>query len=175
VAEQPAVVSTLDAAGSALKAKLPTVPADQQADVKKSIDMTDRVVASGKSGSLPPIETANAMRSIVGTGVQDPSVSKVADVLGSADNYGGRSSFRACVPLAAIAAVVFAILFVNDRRRGGYRGEQIAGAPAGAHYRELGGEWWVGSDGTASGCFGVSRPSPSSQPSRHPLHEERNA
>jgi MFS family permease len=133
VAEQPAVVSTLDAAGSALKAKLPTVPADQQADVKKSIDMTDRVVASGKSGSLPPIETANAMRSIVGTGVQDPSVSKVADVLGSADNYGGRSSFRACVPLAAIAAVVFAILFVNDRRRGGYRVEQIAGAPAGAH------------------------------------------
>lgn len=133
VAEQPAVVSTLDAAGSALKAKLPSVPADQQADVKKSIDMTDRVVASGKSGTLPPIETANAMRSIVGTGVQDPSVSKVAEVLGSADNYGGRSSFRACVPLAAIAAVVFAILFVNDRRRGGYRVEQIAGAPATAH------------------------------------------
>ena len=133
VAEQPAVVSTLDAAGSALKAKLPSVPADQQADVKKSIDMTDRVVASGKSGTLPPIETANAMRSIVGTGVQDPSVAKVADVLGSADNYGGRSSFRACVPLAAIAAVVFAILFVNDRRRGGYRVEQIAGAPATAH------------------------------------------
>jgi fucose permease len=130
VAEQPAVVSTLDAAGSALKAKLPSVPADQQADVQKSIDITDKVVASGKSGALPPIETANAMRSVIGTGVQDPAVAKVQEVLGPAENYGGRSSFRACVPLAAIAAVVFAILFVNDRRRGGYRVERIVGDDA---------------------------------------------
>ena len=34
VAEQPAVVSALDAASKALAAKLPSVPADQQADVK---------------------------------------------------------------------------------------------------------------------------------------------
>src|SRR5256885_1424223 len=82
--------------------------ADQRADVQKSIDMTDKVVAAGTSGPLPPIETANAMRAIVGSGVDDPIVGRVQSVLGSADNYGGRSSFRSCVPLAAIAAVVFA-------------------------------------------------------------------
>ena len=73
VAEQPAVVSTLGSARDALRAKLPSVPADQQPDVQKSIDLTDKVVTSGASGSLPPIETANAMRSIIGTGVQDPA------------------------------------------------------------------------------------------------------
>jgi fucose permease len=130
VAEQPVVVSTLDSARNALKAKLPSVPADQQPDVQKSIDMTDKVVTAGASGTLPPIETANAMRSIIGSGVQDPAVSKVQAVLGPAENYGGRSSFRACVPLAAIAAVVFAMLYVNDRRRGGYRVERLAGDDA---------------------------------------------
>jgi fucose permease len=135
VADQPAVVSALDAGRSALRAKLPSVPADQQPDVQRSIDLTDKVLTSTAAGSLPPIETANAMRSIVGSGVQDPAVSKISEVLGAADNYGGRSSFRACVPLAAIAAVVFAMLYVNDRRKGGYRVERVDGVPraAGAH------------------------------------------
>jgi hypothetical protein len=130
VAEQPAVVSVLDSARNALKAKLPTVHADQQADVQKAIDITDKVVATGGSGPLPPIETANAMRSIIGTSVADPSVTRVQSLLGPAENYGGRASFRSCVPLAAIAAVVFAMLYVNDRRRGGYRVERLAGDDA---------------------------------------------
>jgi MFS family permease len=130
VAEQPVVVSTLDSARNALKAKLPSVPADQQPDVQKSIDMTDKVVAAGAAGNLPPIETANAMRAIIGSGVQDPSVGRVQAVLGPAENFGGRSSFRACVPLAGVAAVVFAMLYVNDRRRGGYRVQRLAGDDA---------------------------------------------
>jgi hypothetical protein len=130
VAEQPAVVSTLDSARNALRAKLPTVPADQQADVQHSIDMADKVVTAGAAGNLPPIETANAMRAIIGSGVQDPSVGRVQAVLGPAENFGGRSSFRACVPLAAVAAVVFAMLYVNDRRRGGYRVQRLAGDDA---------------------------------------------
>ena len=133
VAEQPAVVSALDAASKALTAKLPSVPADQQADVKRAIDATNQVVASGQSGQLPPIATANAMRSIVGTGVADPAVANVQALLGPAENFGGRTSFRRLVPFAAVAAVIFALLWVNDRRKGGYRAqridEEVAGAP----------------------------------------------
>ena len=125
VAQKPAVVSVLDSAQLALRAQLPSVPADQQADVQRSIDLTGRVVASGTSGELPPIETANAMRSIIGTGVTGPAVDRVQALLGPAENYGGRTSFRRCVPLAAIAAIVFALLWINDKRRGGYRAERI--------------------------------------------------
>jgi MFS family permease len=125
VAEQPAVVSTLDAASKALQAKLPSVPADQKADVQRAIDATSQVVSAGTSGQLPPIATANAMRSIIGTGIADPAVGSVQALLGPAENFGGRTSFRRLVPLAAIAAAVFAILWVSDRRRGGYRAQRI--------------------------------------------------
>jgi fucose permease len=135
VAAQPAVVSVLDSARAAMRAQLASVPADQQPDVQRAIDITDRVVTAGGSGTLPPVETANAMRAIIGSGVQDPIVGRVQALLGPAENYGGRASFRNCVPLAAIAAVIFAALYVNDRRKGGYRVERVDGVPraAGAH------------------------------------------
>jgi hypothetical protein len=126
VAEQPAVVSTLEAASAALTAKLPSVPTEaQKADVQKAIDASNKVVAAGKSGTLPPIETANAMRAITGLGITDPAVTNVANLLGPAENFGGRTSFERLVPFAAVAAVIFALLWVNDRRRGGYRAQRI--------------------------------------------------
>jgi len=126
VAEQPAVVSTLDAASAALTAKLPSVPtAAQKADVQKAIDATNKVVAAGKSGTLPPIETANAMRAVTGLGIADPAVANVKALLDPAENFGGRRSFQRLVPFAAVAAVIFAILWVSDRSRGGYRAQRI--------------------------------------------------
>jgi hypothetical protein len=125
VAEQPAVVSTLESASSALTAKLPSIPKDQQADVQRAIDATNKVVAAGKSGPLPPIETANAMRAVTGLGITDPAVANVANLLGPAENFGGRRSFYRLIPFAAVAAVIFAILWVSDRSRGGYRAQRI--------------------------------------------------
>jgi fucose permease len=125
VAQQPAVVATLDTARNALRAKLPTVHEDQRADVQRAIDATDAVITAGQSGALPPIATANAMRAVIGAGVADPSVASVQALLGPAENYGGRTSFRRCVPLAAIAAVIFFLLWLNDRRKGGYRAQRI--------------------------------------------------
>jgi hypothetical protein len=130
VADQPAVVSVLDSARTAMRAQLPNVPADQRPDVESSLALTDRVVAAGGSGQLPPVETANAMRSIIGSGVNDPIVGRVQALLGPAENYGGRTSFRYCIPLAAIAALVFAVLYAYDRKRGGYRVERVARTPS---------------------------------------------
>ena len=127
VSEKPAVVAVLDSARAALEAKLPTVHADQRADVQRAIDATNQVVTTGASGDLPPVATANAMRAVIGAGVDDPAVGRVQSLLGPAENFGGRTSFLYCVPLALIAAVVFAGIYVNDRRRGGYRAETIAG------------------------------------------------
>jgi fucose permease len=136
VAEQPAVVSTLSAASAALRAKLPSVPADQRADVQRAVEATDQVVAAGTSGQLPPIATANAMRAIIGTGIVDPAVANVQAILGPAENYGGRTSFRRLVPLAAVAAVIFVLLWINDKRKGGYRAERIDAAEGLAPPRE---------------------------------------
>ena len=135
VAEQPAVVAVLDSARNALRAKLPSVHEDQKADVQRAIDATDQVVTAAASGPLPPIATANAMRAVIGAGVADPAVDRVQALLGPAENFGGRTSFRYCVPLALIAAVVFALIYASDRRRGGYRVEQISRADGmvGAH------------------------------------------
>jgi len=125
VAEQPAVVSTLDAASKALTAKLPSVPTDQKADVQRAIDATNKVVAAGQSGQLPAIETANAMRAITSTGIADPAVDNVKALLDPAENFGGRTSFRRLVPFAAVAAVIFLLLWLNDKRHGGYRAQRI--------------------------------------------------
>jgi hypothetical protein len=126
VAEQPAVVSALEGASTALTAKLPSVPtAAQKADVQRAIDASNKVVAAGKSGTLPPIETANAMRAVTGLGIDDPALANVKGLLDPAENFGGRTSFRRLVPFAAVAAVIFALLWVSDRSRGGYRAQRI--------------------------------------------------
>jgi hypothetical protein len=76
------------------------------------------------------------MRSIAATGITDPSVASVQALLGPAENFGGRTSFRRLVPFAAVAAVIFALLWVNDRRRGGYRAQRIDEAVGAAPRRE---------------------------------------
>jgi MFS family permease len=133
VAEQPAVVQVLTEARDQLGSALPTVHADQRGDVENSIALVEGVLASQqRAGQLPAIETANAFRSVLGTGVQIPAAEHAQALLGPAENYGGRISFRYCVPLAAAVVIVFALLYASDRRRGGYRVERIGAAqPAG--------------------------------------------
>ncbi|GAC1516917.1 MAG: MFS transporter [Gemmatimonadaceae bacterium] len=122
VAEQPAVVRVLRRTHDVFTAKLASVPMDQQGDVKKSVDLTESVLRTvDATHQLPSIETANALRSAVGSGVEDPVIGEVQGVLGPAENFGGRVSFRYCVPLAALAAIAFALLYLADRRRGGYQ------------------------------------------------------
>jgi hypothetical protein len=126
VVEQPAVLQVLSDATVALQASLTTVPADQRLDIQNSLDLTQGVInTTNTTGQLPPVETANAMRSIVGSGVDGPVVGQVQALLGPAVNYGGRMSFRYMVPLAGLAALVFVLLYLNDRRRGGYKVKRI--------------------------------------------------
>jgi fucose permease len=126
IAEQPAVVQVLGESRDALQGALITVPADQKADVEQSLGLTENVLTTvTATGQLPPVETANALRSVVGSGVQGPVLDHVQALLGPAENYGGRMSFRYLVPLAAFAALIFALLYASDRRKGGYRVKRI--------------------------------------------------
>ena len=110
VAEQPAVVSTLESASAALRRSFPRCRRRRRRPTcRRAIDATNKVVTAGKSGTLPPIETANAMRSVTGLGdARIPRSRTCANLLGPAENFGGRTSFRRLVPFAAVAAVIFA-------------------------------------------------------------------
>lgn len=126
--ERPAVVQTLTSARDQLREKLPSVPADQRPDVERTISTVDAVLTKSQVGELPPIETANAFRAVVGLGVDVPAVAQSQALLGPAENYGGRVSFRYCVPLAGLVALVFLGLFLRDKSRGGYRVERLSTA-----------------------------------------------
>lgn len=124
--QESAVVRVLESSRETLRNRLAEIPEDQQADVQNTINLTQQVLDFHKAeGTLPQVATANAFRSIIGTGVQAPAVEEVRALLGPAENYGGRISFRYCVPLAAIVAVVFGLLLWRDRRAGGYSIQRI--------------------------------------------------
>ena len=50
-------------------------------------------------------------------------------VLGPADNYGGRISFRYVVPLCGVLLLIFGALYARDRSAGGYRVNRIEASP----------------------------------------------
>jgi len=84
-------------------------------------------VLSGRAsdGSLPAPGTANALRSIIASDADEALVGNAQAILGPADNYGGKVSFRYMVPLSGVLLLIFGALYARDRSRGGYRVESL--------------------------------------------------
>src|SRR5690606_14692044 len=93
---------------------------------RQAITLTDEALAAQAGGELPGNITANALRAIISSGVDDPVVGEAQVLLGPAENYGGRISFRYVAPLALIIIGIFGFLYLQDRRAGGYRAERLA-------------------------------------------------
>ncbi|MEX1184120.1 MAG: MFS transporter [Gemmatimonadota bacterium] len=73
-------------------------------------------------------ETANALRAVVGTAIPgEPLIGEANAILQPAEAQGGQRSFRYVAPAALILIAVFGALYLNDRRRGGYRAQSIQG------------------------------------------------
>ena len=91
----------------------------QGEDLRAAATSAESVLAHHRAqGGLPPIETANALRAIVSSGADAPVVTEAEALLGPADNYGGRMSFRWVAPLSIFLVLVFGVLYLNDKRRG---------------------------------------------------------
>lgn len=71
--------------------------------------------------------TGNALRAIIDGSLpgEQALVQQAAEVLGPADNYGGRMAFRWVMPIALVVALFFAIMFLRDRKQGGYRAVRL--------------------------------------------------
>jgi len=79
-------------------------------------------------GELQSPGTANALRALIASDVEAGLVGEAQAILGPADNYGGKISFRYVVPLCGVLLLIFAGLYTRDRRAGGYRVESIGAA-----------------------------------------------
>ena len=109
------------------EAGMPLLMEDRM-DAVVALEATSQVLAQHEDqGELPAPETANALRALIASDVDPELVSEAQAILGPADNYGGKISFRYVVPLCAILALIFGTLYVQDRKAGGYRVKRIEG------------------------------------------------
>ena len=91
-------------------------------DARAAADASRGVVDEyRRAGALPSPGAANALRAVIASGASAELVDQAQAVLGPADNYGGRISFRYVVPLCGLLALIFGTLYASDKRAGGYR------------------------------------------------------
>jgi fucose permease len=97
------------------------------AEVQSALDVTRTALAEAAStGTIQNDATANALRAIVSTAIpNEPLIGEANGILQPAEARGGQKSFRYVAPLSLILIAVFGALYLNDRRRGGYRAERL--------------------------------------------------
>lgn len=109
-----------------LEASAARLPGLDNPDAQAAADVARSALSSfGQSGELPSPETANALRAIIGTNADISPVAEAQDILGPADNYGGRISFRYVVPLCGILILIFGVMYLRDKAAGGYQVTRI--------------------------------------------------
>jgi len=100
-------------------------------DIQRAIDDARKVLGAIKrTGSLPEIETANALRSAITVAPKSEAAGRAKQLLGPAENHGGRISFRWVALLSILLTVVFGVLYFRELARGGYKAEKLASKEA---------------------------------------------
>jgi hypothetical protein len=95
---------------------------DYNAAIKSAKDVLNSM---NETGTIPEISTANAMRSAMAVDPGSDAAKEAKKILGPAENYGGKISFRSITPFSIILVVIFGIMYFRDRRAGGYKAEII--------------------------------------------------
>ncbi len=107
-------------------AQFPSEEASAPPDIEVAAGAVREALATLRDeGRLPEIATANALRAIISSGADAQLVDRASAILGPADNYGGRASFRSIVPFTGALILVFGLLYARDRSIGGYRATHI--------------------------------------------------
>lgn len=107
-------------------------PEKTGADLQAAIDAANGVIKEHTaSGTLPPLATANALRGAIAAAPGSPAAATAREILGPAENSGGKISFRYVTPLAVFLAIIFGVLYFTERAKGGYKIVKLAKADAG--------------------------------------------
>jgi len=121
-----AYVVMVQAAG-ALQSESLRTPGPEGDDLRSALELLTEVLPPlGEEPILPELETARAMRAFIESGSTSPVVEQAQGILGPAENQGGLVSFRYLVPLSGVLLVIFGLLYMRERRSGGYRAERLS-------------------------------------------------
>ena len=95
----------------------------REGEVQDALDATRAALTQAQqAGTIQSDATANALRAIVATAIPDePLIGEANAILQPAEAQGGQKAFRYIAPGALVLIAVFGAMYVNDRRRGGYR------------------------------------------------------
>jgi fucose permease len=99
-----------------------------QADVETVLNLAQQSLSYYRANNeFHGKYTADTMRALLDSGIaQEQELTERAfNVLRPADNYGGRVSFLFGVPFAILLAIVFLIVYLRDKKNGGYRIESL--------------------------------------------------
>lgn len=127
----PAYVSAAEAADGDLEAM--AALGYRFENVRNTLDYTNEALALYRSeGALDGAATGNALRAIIDSGVpgEEALTAEATAVLRPADNYGGRKAFFWVAPFGLAVALVFLVIFLRDRRAGGYAAVRLDQADA---------------------------------------------
>ncbi|MEX0680660.1 MAG: MFS transporter [Balneolales bacterium] len=97
-------------------------------DVQNALDRTEQALSFYRSnGYLDGNITGNALRAIMESDVDQEQelLDETFGILRPADNYGGRMSFLWVAPLAFFVSLVFLIIYIRDKRKGGYQAVRL--------------------------------------------------
>jgi fucose permease len=95
-------------------------------DAQAAAEMARGVVRGfEQSGALASPETANSLRAVIASDGDADAVARAQAILGPADNYGGRISFRYVVPLCGVLMIIFGVMYARDKAAGGYKVTRI--------------------------------------------------
>ena len=124
--ENGAFIVLVEARG-ALDSQALRTPGPEGDDLRSALAVVLGVLETvNEEEVMPPVETANALRAFIASGSTSPAVDQAQAILGPAENHGGLVSFRYLVPLGGILVLVFGVLYMNERRSGGYRPQRLS-------------------------------------------------
>ena len=114
-------------ASAVLRTEAEEAPGPEGDERRAALDLIAGVLpAIGEEIEFPPVLTANALRAVIESGSTSPTVERALGLLGPADNHGGLVSFRYLVPLSGVLVLIFGLLYMRERRMGGYRAERLS-------------------------------------------------
>lgn len=96
----------------------------QAVDVRNVLTASEQALDFYRSnGEFDGKYTGNALRALLDSGLQQEEIliQEAFAVLRPADNYGGRMSFLWVAPLAFLVGIVFLVMYISDRKKGGYQ------------------------------------------------------
>jgi len=96
----------------------------REVDVRNVLERAQEALAFYRAnGELDGNLTGNALRALVDSDLEQEQalIDEAFSILRPADNYGGRMSFLWVGPVAFLVAIVFLVLYIRDKREGGYK------------------------------------------------------